>query len=109
MKREYVYRAFERFWHWTQAALILFLAVTGFEIHGSLRFFGFEQAVRYHSIAAVALPRPDRLRDLLARHDGRVAAVRPDLDEPPGPGGLLRRSASSGTRRTRRGRPSSPS
>ncbi len=52
MKRTYVYRSFERFWHWTQAALILFLAVTGFEIHGSLRFFGFEHAVHYHAFAA---------------------------------------------------------
>jgi thiosulfate reductase cytochrome b subunit len=51
----YVYRGFERFWHWTQAALMLFLAVTGFEIHGSLSFFGFDQAVRYHSLAALAL------------------------------------------------------
>jgi thiosulfate reductase cytochrome b subunit len=50
----YVYRRFERFWHWTQAALILFLAVTGFEIHGSLGFFGFDYAVRYHSAAALA-------------------------------------------------------
>lgn len=49
-----VYRGFERFWHWTQAALILFLAATGFEIHGSITFFGFQQAVRYHSAAAVA-------------------------------------------------------
>jgi thiosulfate reductase cytochrome b subunit len=55
MRREYVYKGFERFWHWTQAGLILFLALTGFEIHGSLRFFGFEQAVRYHSAAAMAL------------------------------------------------------
>lgn len=52
MIREYVYRGFERFWHWMQAALILFLALTGFEIHGSIRFFGYELAVRYHSIAA---------------------------------------------------------
>jgi len=51
----YVYRAFERFWHWAQAALILFLTLTGFEIHGSISFFGFDQAVRYHSAAAVAL------------------------------------------------------
>jgi thiosulfate reductase cytochrome b subunit len=51
----YVYRGFERFWHWTQAALILFLALTGFEIHGSLSFFGFDQAVAYHSAAAYAL------------------------------------------------------
>ncbi len=52
MIREYVYRGFERFWHWTQAILILFLGVTGFEIHGSIRFFGYEQAVRYHNVAA---------------------------------------------------------
>jgi len=55
MRREYVYKGFERFWHWTQAALILFLALTGFEIHGTLAFFGFEQAVAYHSAAAWAL------------------------------------------------------
>jgi thiosulfate reductase cytochrome b subunit len=55
MRREYVYRGFERFWHWTQAALILFLALTGFEIHGSLSFFGFEHAVSYHKGAATAL------------------------------------------------------
>jgi thiosulfate reductase cytochrome b subunit len=55
MRRECVYGGFERFWHWTQAVLILFLALTGFEIHGSLAFFGFEQAVAYHSVAAWAL------------------------------------------------------
>jgi len=55
MKREYIYRAFERFWHWTQALLILLMMLTGFEIHGSLTFFGFDQAVRYHSLAAKAL------------------------------------------------------
>lgn len=52
MTREYVYRAFERFWHWTQALLIMFLGLTGFEIHGSISFFGYEQAVRYHNTAA---------------------------------------------------------
>ncbi|MGE5403208.1 MAG: cytochrome b/b6 domain-containing protein [Ignavibacteriales bacterium] len=52
MKRAYVYKAFERFWHWTQAILIFFLAFSGFEIHGSLTFFGFENAVKYHNIAA---------------------------------------------------------
>jgi len=54
MRQEYVYQAFNRFWHWAQSALILFLAVTGFEIHGSLRFFGFAQAVKFHSAAAIA-------------------------------------------------------
>lgn len=54
MRREYVYRAFERFWHWTQAAMIILLGVTGFEIHGSLSFFGFEQAVRIHNTVAIS-------------------------------------------------------
>jgi thiosulfate reductase cytochrome b subunit len=50
-----IYTGFERFWHWMQAILVLFLALTGFEIHGSVRFFGFEEAVRYHNIAAYLL------------------------------------------------------
>jgi thiosulfate reductase cytochrome b subunit len=54
VRKEYVYRAFERFWHWTQAALIIFLGLTGFEIHGSITFFGFDQAVHYHNIASIA-------------------------------------------------------
>jgi thiosulfate reductase cytochrome b subunit len=52
LKKQLVYKVFERFWHWSQAALIIFLALTGFEIHGSIRFFGFDQAVRLHNIAA---------------------------------------------------------
>jgi formate dehydrogenase gamma subunit len=52
MKEVYIYKAFERFWHWAQAFLIFFLAFTGFEIHGSLSFFGFENAVQYHNLAA---------------------------------------------------------
>lgn len=48
----YIYRSFERFWHWTQAILIFFLALTGFEIHGSFEFFGYENAVNYHNLAA---------------------------------------------------------
>ncbi|HEY0866096.1 MAG TPA: cytochrome b/b6 domain-containing protein [Fimbriimonas sp.] len=50
--RRQVFQPFERFWHWTQAALVLFLALTGFEVHGSLSFFGFDQAVRYHNLAS---------------------------------------------------------
>jgi thiosulfate reductase cytochrome b subunit len=54
LKKVLIYRGFERFWHWMQAALILFLAVTGFEIHGSISFFGFSNAVHYHNFAAKA-------------------------------------------------------
>lgn len=52
MQKVYIYKKFERFWHWTQAALIFFLAVTGFEVHGSFSFLGYEQAVESHRIAA---------------------------------------------------------
>jgi thiosulfate reductase cytochrome b subunit len=54
-KETYVYEVFERLWHWSQAFLILFLAVTGFEIHGSFNLMGFDAAVRWHNIALWAL------------------------------------------------------
>jgi Ni,Fe-hydrogenase I cytochrome b subunit len=53
MKKVYIYKAYERFWHWTQAMLVFFLAFTGFEIHGSFVFFGYQNAVAYHTMAAV--------------------------------------------------------
>lgn len=52
-KKVLIYSRFNRFWHWMQALLIMFLALTGFEIHGSLSFFGFEQAVTFHNTAAI--------------------------------------------------------
>ncbi len=55
MKTVYIYQKFERFWHWTQAILIFFLGFTGFEIHGSYSFFGYENAVAYHNFAAWSL------------------------------------------------------
>ncbi len=55
MKRVLIYKRFERFWHWCQAALIVFLAVTGFEIHGSYLIFGFEKAVSFHRTTAYLL------------------------------------------------------
>lgn len=54
MKMQRMYSGFERFWHWTQAALILLLGLTGFEIHGSFQFLGYRQAVAYHNAAAIA-------------------------------------------------------
>jgi len=48
MKRVLIYRKYERFWHWTQAALILLLALSGFEVHGTFHLFGYENAVFYH-------------------------------------------------------------
>jgi len=51
----YIYKRFERFWHWAQAALIIFLAITGFEIHDSINIFGFEKAVEFHRDASIGL------------------------------------------------------
>lgn len=55
MKKILIYPRFERFWHWTQASLIIFLAITGFEVHSSFKLFGFEHAVSYHRTASYAL------------------------------------------------------
>lgn len=55
MERIYVFKRFERFWHWSQAALIIFLLLTGFEVHGTYSLFGFESAVAYHTTAAWTL------------------------------------------------------
>ncbi len=54
MKKVYIYKGFERFWHWTQAILIFLLAVTGFEIHDSITLFGFELSVTIHNTAAIS-------------------------------------------------------
>ena len=52
MKRVMVFKRFERFWHWSQAALIFFMLGTGFEIHGSYQLLGFGRAVSLHTTAA---------------------------------------------------------
>ena len=52
MKKTNVYKGFERFWHWSQAGLIIFLAFTGFEVHGSFHILGFEHAAQFHRVAS---------------------------------------------------------
>jgi formate dehydrogenase gamma subunit len=54
MKKVYLYKKFERFWHWAQTILVLTLMFTGFEIHGTTSFMGYESAVEVHDIAAWA-------------------------------------------------------
>lgn len=54
-QRIYLYNRYERFWHWSQAALIIVMMITGFEVHGSYENLGFERAVEYHTVAAWAL------------------------------------------------------
>jgi len=49
-----IYTRFNRFWHWSQALLVILLGVTGFEIHGTFSLFGFERAVTLHNWLAGA-------------------------------------------------------
>ena len=53
--RIYIYKRYERFWHWSQAALIIVLMLTGFEIHGVYSLMGFEDAVDLHTLTAWTL------------------------------------------------------
>lgn len=43
-----IFKRFERFWHWGQAALVLLLILTGLDIHGVISLFGFEQSTTLH-------------------------------------------------------------
>jgi len=45
----YLYTRYERFWHWLQAALIILLLVTGFEVNTGVGPFGYQTAVAVHN------------------------------------------------------------
>lgn len=55
MDKVLMFKAFERFWHWSQAMLIISLLVTGFEIHGNYQLLGWETAVDVHVVLAWTL------------------------------------------------------
>jgi thiosulfate reductase cytochrome b subunit len=55
VEKIYVFKRFERFWHWSQALLIIFMMLTGFEVHGAYHLFGFGKAVSLHSLSAWTL------------------------------------------------------
>ncbi len=50
-----IYPRFERFWHWSQAALIFVLLFTGLGLHGLHGLIPFRSAVTAHTFAALAL------------------------------------------------------
>ncbi len=50
-----IYTRYERFWHWSQAALIFTLLFTGLGIHGSHGLLDFKTAVTVHTYGAIAL------------------------------------------------------
>lgn len=50
-ERTYVFTRFERLWHWSQAAIICMLLLSGFAIHGSLGgLIDFSTAHRMHMV-----------------------------------------------------------
>lgn len=53
MERIYLYTRFERFWHWVQAAIVILLGVTGFEVHGTYDLLGFKRAVEWHNALGI--------------------------------------------------------
>ena len=54
-RRVLLFSRFERFWHWTQMALIFLLLFSGFDIHGFYNLLDFRSAVEWHTMAAIAL------------------------------------------------------
>lgn len=48
----YLFKRFERFWHWSQALLVITMLVTGFTIHGLLHLLDFRTALLVHEYAA---------------------------------------------------------
>jgi len=53
--RIFLYKRYERFWHWSQATLVILMMITGFEVHGTYTLLGFETAVSYHTVFAWTL------------------------------------------------------
>jgi len=55
VKEVYVFTWYERFWHWAQMLLVAVLLWTGFELHGTIKTFGFVKAVRLHETLGLLL------------------------------------------------------
>ena len=51
-ERIYIYKRYERFWHWSQAFLIIVMMITGFEVHGSYSMLGFANDRYLHALTA---------------------------------------------------------
>jgi thiosulfate reductase cytochrome b subunit/mono/diheme cytochrome c family protein len=56
-RREYIFTAYERLWHWVMAVSVIALILTGLQIHfpGRLNLFGAARAVSIHNFFAVVL------------------------------------------------------
>ena len=74
----YVFKIFERIWHWSQASLIIFMLITGFEVHGSYTLFGFAKAVSSAHHCRLDAGSVVGVRHFLAYHHRRVETVHSD-------------------------------
>ena len=56
-KKIYMYGLYERIWHWTMAVSVVFLILTGLEIHfnGSFNIFGFDTSIDIHNAFALII------------------------------------------------------
>jgi formate dehydrogenase gamma subunit len=56
-RREYLFSAYERLWHWVMALSVVVLIITGLQIHfpGSIRLLGAANAVATHNFFAVVM------------------------------------------------------
>lgn len=56
-RREYLFTAYERIWHWVMALSVLALGLTGIQIHfpGGIRLLGIANAVATHNFFAAVL------------------------------------------------------
>jgi thiosulfate reductase cytochrome b subunit len=53
-ERIYLFTRYERFWHWLQMVLIFLLLLTGFEVHDTFSFLGFDEAVEVHNFVGLS-------------------------------------------------------
>lgn len=56
-RREYIFTAYERLWHWVMAVSVIALILSGLQIHypGRINIFGAARAVSIHNFFAVVL------------------------------------------------------
>lgn len=55
VKKIYLFKIYERIWHWVQSGILLILLWTGFALHGTFGWPHFEPAVRWHEFLGISL------------------------------------------------------
>ena len=105
MQTEYVYRAFERFWHWTQAVLII-LSWESPASKSTARSISSDSSRPSLITTGAAIAFLVLIVFAIFWHftTGEWRQYLPTLEEPAGPGWTTTSSASSATRRIPRGR-----